>query len=80
MEKRELNSKYKKVANKIREARKKQGLSQKKLGDSIGVSDMTIWNIENSQITGTYLKNILMIFHVLDIEMDLKTKEKTDAE
>lgn len=65
------------LGKRIRDARKKMGLTQAELGDRVGVSDSHISHIENG-IAKPSLKRILLIFSILNISPEEGLSEQIE--
>ncbi len=66
------------VGNLIRRARKKHGLSQKKLGDMAGLRQETVSLIETGN-PAAKLGTLLAILAALDLEFRIVQRSKGDA-
>ena len=65
----------KQIGNSIRRARRKQGLSQKVLGEKSGLRQETISLIENGNPSAK-IATILSILGVLDLELQIAPRSK----
>lgn len=64
------------LGNAIRRARKARGMSQSELGDKSGLRQETISLIENGN-PATKLETILVVFSVLNLELNVTEREST---
>ena len=64
------------LGNAIRAARRNTGLTQKQLGEKIGMDQATISNVERGN-AGTRLDTMFLILSVLDLTMELSKKEQS---
>ena len=59
----------------IKEARARKGLSRKQLADRSGVSQQTIWKIENAKTNPT-MDTMLALMRAMDYDIVFKPKYK----
>lgn len=65
----------KQIGNLIRRARKNRDMSQKQLGDKVGLRQATISQIENGH-PATRVDNLLAILAALDLELQVTGRSK----
>ena len=68
----------KQIGNLIRRARKKHGLSQKRLGDKAGLRQETVSLLETGNAAAK-LETILAVLAALDLEFRIVGRSKGDA-
>lgn len=63
------------LGNLVRRARKRQGLSQRALGDKVGLRQETISLLENGN-PATRLETLLAVLAALDLELQIAARSK----
>ncbi|SNR73864.1 helix-turn-helix domain-containing protein [Desulfurobacterium atlanticum] len=67
---------YWKIGKKIKEIRKRKGLTQEEVARRAGISRQTLSALENGYIGKTSIASLVRILNQLDCELEIKEKEK----